>query len=172
MPAQAWRASAGSARKELIELAAQQLERAGAVLRQGSAVRLPGFAPGGGAAGSAARDALLRELEAADAEPPSVAELQALHAGADVAGALRLLAQSGSVVAVGKDRFYTAAAFARERDRVVAVLRELGKATPAEFRERLGRSRKWLIPLLEHLDRAGVTTRQGDTRILRSPKVS
>jgi selenocysteine-specific elongation factor len=171
MPAQAWRAAAGPVRKELVELAAQRLEGSGAVVREGSAVRLHGFTPGGGEAGGAARDALLRELEAADAEPPSIAELQALHAGLDVAGELRLLAQAGSVVPVGKDRYYAASALAQERERVVAILRELGTATPAQVRERLGRSRKWLIPLLEHLDREGVTTRQGDSRILRSPWV-
>jgi selenocysteine-specific elongation factor len=170
MPVQAWRGSAGGLRKELVELAERRLERAGAVTREGSAVRLPGFAAGGGAAGRAIRDAILRELEAADAEPPSVAELQAAHAGADVPGALRLLAQQGAAVAVGKDRYYAAEAFARERGRLVAIVRELGEATPAAIRERLGRSRKWLIPLLEHLDREGVTSRRGDIRVLGSGK--
>ena len=172
MPAQAWRASAGTLRKELVELAAQRLEASGAVVRDASAVRLPEFVTGGGAEGSAAREAIVHALDAADAEPPSVTELQAARPGVDVAGALRLLARSGSVVAVGKDRYYSAAALARERDRVVAVLRELRQATPAAIREKLGRSRKWLIPLLEHLDREGVTNRQGDIRTLRSEKIS
>ena len=170
MPAQAWRASAGDLRKELIELAELRLERSAAVAREGSAVRLPGFAAGGGKAGEADREALLRVLEAADAEPPAVAELQAGHPRRDVAGELRILVQQGAVIAVGKDRYYAAAAYARERDRVVAILRELGEAAPAAIRERLGRSRKWLIPLLEHLDREGVTARRGDSRVLQSPK--
>jgi selenocysteine-specific elongation factor len=170
MPVQAWRASAGALRKELVELAELRLEDAGEVRREGSVVRLPGFAPGGGAAGSATREALLRELEAADAEPPSVAELQAAHAGIDVAGALRLLAQQRAVVPVGRDRYYAAAAYSRERDRLVAIVRDLGEATPAAIRERLGRSRKWLIPLLEQLDREGVTSRRGDIRVLGSAK--
>ena len=169
MPAQAWRASAGDLRKELVELAELRLERSGAVAREGSAVRLPLFAAGGGKAGEAVREALLRALDDAGAEPPAVAELQAVHPRRDVAGELRILAQQGAVIAVGKDRYYAAAAYAKERDRVVAIIRELGEAAPAAIRERLGRSRKWLIPLLEHLDREGVTARRGDSRVLQSP---
>lgn len=41
--------------------------------------------------------------------------------------------------------------------------------TAAEFRDALGTSRKYAIPLLEHLDAAGFTLRQNDTRVLREP---
>jgi selenocysteine-specific elongation factor len=34
-------------------------------------------------------------------------------------------------------------------------------------RERLGTSRKYAVPLLEHLDRTGVTRRSGDLRFAR-----
>jgi len=84
-----------------------------------------------------------------------------------VAAALRFLARAGAVVAVGKDRFYEAEAFARERDRVTVAITEVGEATPAQVRERVGRSRKWLIPFLEHLDQQGVTERRGDVRTVR-----
>ena len=40
--------------------------------------------------------------------------------------------------------------------------------SPSELRERLGLSRKYLIPVLEYCDRVGVTTRVGNNRILRS----
>lgn len=167
MPAQAWRAAAGHVPAALVELAETRLDRAGAVTRDGSAVRLRGFVPGGGAEGDADRGVLLRALEAAGPEPPSVAELAAAHPRMDVPGALRLLAQRGAVVLVGKERYYAAVELAAERDRIVTILRELGEASPAAIRERLGRSRKWLIPLLEHLDREGVTARRGDVRVLR-----
>ncbi|HXP14462.1 MAG TPA: SelB C-terminal domain-containing protein, partial [Actinomycetes bacterium] len=36
----------------------------------------------------------------------------------------------------------------------------------SEAREALGTTRRTLIPLLEHLDRTGVTVRQGDLRRL------
>jgi selenocysteine-specific elongation factor len=166
MPAQAWRAAAAAPRAELVELAERGLERRGAIVRDGAAVRLPGWAPGGGTAARAATGALLSDIVAAGAEPPSVGELSASHPGVDVPAALRLLAQQGLVVAVGRDRYYAKEALEREREAVLGVLRELGEASPAAIRERLGRSRKWLIPLLEHLDREGVTVRRGDVRVL------
>ena len=170
MPAQAWRAAAGDLRKELVEIAELRLERGGTVVREGTVVRLPGFAVGGGAAGQALREALLRALESAGAEPPAVADLEGAHPRGDVPGALRILAQQGAVVAVGKDRYYASAAYAIECERITEIVRELGEAAPAAIRERLGRSRKWLIPLLEHLDREGVTVRKGDIRVIQSSK--
>ena len=167
MPAQAWRSSAGDLRKELVEVAELRLERGNAVVRDGATVRLPDWRPGGGEAERKVRETILRELEAADAEPPSVAELVVAHPGVDVPGALRLLALEGRAVAVGRDRYYEAEAFRRERERLAAALRELGEASPAAIRERVGRSRKWLIPFLEHLDKEGVTERRGDVRTLR-----
>jgi selenocysteine-specific elongation factor len=42
-----------------------------------------------------------------------------------------------------------------------------GDITPAAFRDRFGTTRKYTIPLLEYLDREGVTMRVGDKRKLR-----
>jgi selenocysteine-specific elongation factor len=38
-----------------------------------------------------------------------------------------------------------------------------------EFKDRFGLSRKWAIPLLEHLDSKGVTRRVGDERMIVRP---
>ena len=43
-----------------------------------------------------------------------------------------------------------------------------GDITPAAFRDRFGTTRKYTIPLLEYLDREGVTMRVGDKRRLRT----
>ena len=166
MPAQAWRAAAAVPRPGLVELAERRLEHRAAIARDGASVRLPGFTPGGGGAARTAMEALLGDLVAAGVEPPGVGELSAGRPGTDVPAALRLLAQLGLVVAVGRDRYYAKEAFERERAAILGVLRDVGEASPAVIRERLGRSRKWLIPLLEQLDRDGVTVRRGDVRVL------
>jgi selenocysteine-specific elongation factor len=36
----------------------------------------------------------------------------------------------------------------------------------ADFKDRFGLSRKWAIPLLEHLDSVGATRRMGDERMV------
>jgi len=46
-------------------------------------------------------------------------------------------------------------------------LREHGSATASELRQALGTSRRIVIPLLERLDKDGVTSRAGDKRFLK-----
>ena len=48
------------------------------------------------------------------------------------------------------------------------VLGQLDQITVSSFRETLGTSRKYAVPLLEYFDGQGVTTRRGDVRTLRS----
>jgi selenocysteine-specific elongation factor len=54
-------------------------------------------------------------------------------------------------------------------DRAVAFIRDAGPAgrTVSAVREALGTSRKYTVPLLEHLDGKGVTRRVGDVRVAR-----
>jgi selenocysteine-specific elongation factor len=55
---------------------------------------------------------------------------------------------------------------------ILAVQTRFGgqdNVTPAMFRDLFGISRKHLLPLLEYLDRMGVTTRDGDVRRVQPP---
>jgi selenocysteine-specific elongation factor len=108
------------------------------------------------------RQRIVDRVVAAGLTAPTVAELEG---GADAANALRRAAEDGTVVAVSREWYVSAAALAGLAD----TLRELGERGPitvAAVRERLGLSRKYLIPLLEWADRSGVTIRQGDVRLL------
>lgn len=130
------------------------------VLAQGMA-RLPDFAPRLSAAQDVIRSALLHALEAAGTEPPSIEELAAsLRVDASMLTSVaRLLAREGTLVAVEPARYYVAATV----DALLARLREGMRPDadygPAELRELLGFSRKFLIPFLEFTDRSGVTHR-------------
>ncbi len=78
---------------------------------------------------------------------------------------LRELVRHGLVVEVG-DHWFAASAL-QQAARVVARLlaeRPAG-VTVSEVRAALGSSRKYVVPLLGHLDAAGVTRRRGDVRI-------
>ncbi|MBW2523451.1 MAG: SelB C-terminal domain-containing protein, partial [Deltaproteobacteria bacterium] len=63
------------------------------------------------------------------------------------------------------DLWFDAAAVADLTAKVEAHLRQEGKLTIAEFKQMTGLGRRQTIPLLEHLDRTGVTRRQGDDRV-------
>ena len=101
----------------------------------------------------------LRALAAKPFAPPSPAE-----AGCP-ATEVRALIRSGAVVE--RDGIYFAAeAIKRAAARVAALLTTSPAGVSASaVREALGTSRKYAIPLLEHLDATGVTRRRGDLRV-------
>ncbi len=72
----------------------------------------------------------------------------------------------GALVKVG-DELYRGSQIANIRARVETHLRERERMTPAEFRDLIGTSRKYAVPLLEWLDAQSVTIRDGDYRRLR-----
>ena len=73
---------------------------------------------------------------------------------------------SGVIEPVDQERYADRAALDRFRGALEAALHEAGAATPAVLRDRLGLTRKFLIPLLEWADRRGITRRDGDARTL------
>jgi len=117
--------------------------------------------------GDAEIDRVVRILEEAELSPPSLAELELQTGRRDVGAILRLAAQSGRVEAVERERYYARPAL----DRFTATLTEIGRErliAPAALRDRLGISRKYMIPLLEWADAKGITERVGDARRLRN----
>ena len=117
--------------------------------------------------GDAEIDRVVRILEQAELSPPSLAELERQTGRRDIAAILRLAAQTGRVEAVERERYYARPAL----ERFAATLAEIGRGSfiaPAEIRDRLGISRKFMIPLLEWADAKGITERVGDQRRLRN----
>ena len=83
---------------------------------------------------------------------------------------LAYLVERGQVVVLGDGIAFSAAAYREMAERVVAHLREHGKATLAEVRDMFETSRKYAQALLEHLDSQKVTQRVGEERVLRQTR--
>ncbi len=109
---------------------------------------------------------LVRRLVEARWQVPTVAELQQEFPDLGVAPLLAHLAREGGVEQVDLERYASKPALEEFRGALEATLRELGRATPAQLRDRTGLTRKYLIPLLEWADRRGITRREGDARVL------
>lgn len=77
---------------------------------------------------------------------------------------LRLLEEEGAIVALGSDLYLSATAVASATRAIRERLRGKEGLGPADFKAVLPVTRKYLIPLLEHFDRIGVTARRGDGR--------
>ncbi|HEY0672431.1 MAG TPA: selenocysteine-specific translation elongation factor [Longimicrobiales bacterium] len=148
--------------QQLAEAALRRAAERGLVRVQGSTVALADFRPELSARQEVLREQLLARLRAEGLAPPQVSELAAELKSTDVGDVLRLLEARGEVKNVATDWFVDAAALAR----AVGAVRSLprGPLPASEFKTALPVSRKYLIPLLEYLDRVGVTRREGDLR--------
>ncbi len=132
----------------------------------GSVARQPGWRPALDARATDASDKLARRLAQARWQIPTVAELEREFPDFPVRALLSHFARNGTVEPIDAERYAAAGALAEFRAALEAALAELGSATPAALRDRLGLTRKYLIPLLEWADRRGVTRRAGDARVL------
>ena len=80
---------------------------------------------------------------------------------------LGYLIQEGRVVKVSEEVVFSQKAYGDMVDLVVRHAKTEGSITVAQARNLLGSSRKYVLPLLEHLDQQRVTRRVGDERVLR-----
>jgi selenocysteine-specific elongation factor len=78
---------------------------------------------------------------------------------------LRFLIETGEVSEVGPDVILLRENFERMKDAVADFISQNGSATVSDLRQRLQSSRRIMVPLLERLDREGVTRRVGDKRM-------
>jgi selenocysteine-specific elongation factor len=85
---------------------------------------------------------------------------------AELERAIDLLARGGTLVRV-KDLVFHKSALDELRARLTAFLQERQQITPQEWKEMVGASRKFAIPLAEHFDAEKLTLRVGDLRKLR-----
>lgn len=159
---------ASAASTDLIEAALRDHIDHGRLTAAGPRVSLPGAGATLTAAEEVQLSALRGALREGGLQPPTVNDLQkALRIPRDVLDdLLRLLADAGDTRSITPEIHIDAGALAEMTDRVRRLMVDGEPAGPAVFKEEFGLSRKYLIPLLEHLDSAGVTRRTSEGRVL------
>jgi selenocysteine-specific elongation factor len=80
---------------------------------------------------------------------------------------LSVLIDQGKVVRVTDGVVFDAGTYREMTDRIVQHLKDQGNITVAEARTMFDTSRKYILPLLEHMDQQQITRRTGDERVLR-----
>jgi len=119
------------------------------------------------------QEALSRELEETllkEAFAPSGEEDLARAMGAkrdEIRAVLDAMRSMGKIVRVDESMFFHPNVLDDARQRLVGHLREHGQVTIAEFRDLIGASRKYALPLMNYFDTLRVTERKGDVRVLR-----
>ncbi|HXH10442.1 MAG TPA: selenocysteine-specific translation elongation factor [Alphaproteobacteria bacterium] len=120
-----------------------------------------------------AREQLLRQVEAAflagGYQPPRVEEVfEKLQIGkGHDRELLQVLVDQGRAVRLKENVVFHRDVLQKVEATLVQFLREHREITPVEFKDLLGVSRKYAIPLLEYFDSQKLTIRVGDKRVLR-----
>jgi selenocysteine-specific elongation factor len=156
---------------KLLHLVLEALAADQALVVERDTVRRPGHDP--------ARTRALKDLaplaeralalfRAAGLQPPRPVEAAA-SLGVDARAlqpVLDMLVRGGSLVRV-KDLVFFAPAVDELREKLRAHLQARREITPQEWKELVGASRKFTIPLAEHFDAEKLTMRVGEVRRLR-----
>jgi selenocysteine-specific elongation factor len=158
----------GREERAAVERVIDDLVAEGALFRRGPAIGISGRDPQLSERQQRAAEAIERTyLDAGLASPREEELRERMQAPAEAfEQVIVALIEQGKLVRIADNVTYHAAALAEAEE----VLREyLGKhdsVEVADFRDHLGVSRKYALALLEHFDRAGVTRRRGDERVL------
>ncbi|HSQ59385.1 MAG TPA: SelB C-terminal domain-containing protein [Acidobacteriota bacterium] len=156
----------------LFDEALGSLVERGVLAARGDRVSLPNAGPVFTPDQSKALETLERRLTDGGWQVPDVAELlKGVPPALKPQELIRYLVESGRVVKVTADLLYPAARWADLEAQVRQHFSRNPDLTMAAFKARFQVSRKYSIPILEHLDRTGLTRRQGDVR-LPGPKIS
>jgi selenocysteine-specific elongation factor len=165
MPAQLLRTRI-HATPEIVDGALDAASANDRVVTRAGFVALSGWSPTPDRRQTAVLQALVSQLEASGAEPPSIEELSA-GLGSDPGPELRYLERRGDVVQVEQNRYYAATQLKLILGRLREAMAGGAELNPSQLRETLGLSRKYLIPLLEYCDRVGYTSRTAAGRVWR-----
>ncbi len=138
---------------------------------QGDQVTLPGRSAQLTSEESKLSTAVLELYEKAGLAPPSPGEAaMALGAKPQILdGVVRHLVARGQMVKLPSGLLLAAAALSGLRQDLLATAWD--RFSVADFKDRFGLTRKWAIPLLEHLDSTGATRRVGDDRMVVRPSL-
>jgi selenocysteine-specific elongation factor len=133
---------------------------------RGDQVILPGRSSELTAEESSLATAVLARFEQAGLTPPGPSDLQdELKTKPQILdGVVRHLVARGQLIRLPSGLVLAAAAVTDLRRQLLSTAWE--RFSVADFKDRFGLSRKWAIPLLEHLDSTGATKRVGDDRLV------
>ena len=103
-------------------------------------------------------------LDANPLEPPNPKEI--INSENDEA-ALKFLLQTNEAIQLDEKVILLSKNYNEAVDKIRSYITQNGPATAADLRKALSSTRRVIIPLLEHLDKEGITFRSGDTRVLK-----
>jgi selenocysteine-specific elongation factor len=80
------------------------------------------------------------------------------------------LIEQGALVQVQEEILFHREKYEEARKRVIDGIARDGVLLSSTFKDEIGSTRKYVIPLLEHFDEIGLTSREGDGRVMRKAR--
>ena len=156
--------------RAVIEELVKELAAEGAIVRDGSGVRLSGHRARLSGADAGLWERVRPLLEKTGLRPPTLAELAASLKlePSKLEHALSRVARQGLLVRVSKTRFFLPAGLRRLEQIARAAAAPGGAITASVFRDHSGIGRNTAIEVLEYFDRIRFTRRVGDAHVLIS----
>lgn len=118
------------------------------------------------------KDKIWGSFESAGYQPPTPEQVTSPF-GKDAKTALMVfeaLVDSGRLVKINEDIYLPEDKLVEAREKVTAYIKEHGQITAADFRDLIGASRKYAVPVLEYFDYIKLTRRVEDKRVLFSSR--
>jgi selenocysteine-specific elongation factor len=136
----------------------------------GGRLRAWGRVPALNASQQQKRDAILEILARDPWQTPRTDEIPTLVGGvsAEVDQILSLLDEEGRIVRLREGVVLLAETVEAAKGKIAEHVARAGSLAPSDLKDLIGATRKYSIPLLEHLDAVGFTMRRGDRRVLRT----
>lgn len=144
------------------------LEEHGEVCTSGTLAHLPSWEVTLSPAQQAGVARIIGELQRTGVNVPSAEELVRISGlpAQTTKEILDLLIHRGEIIKAADDLFFCSSAIEDAEAKLRDYLSANEKITVSEFRDLIGTSRKYALPLLEYFDSRKITRRQGDERIM------
>ena len=159
----------GNVRAAAFEQLIERLANAGEVELEEKVVRASDFVPRLSQREEAIAARLRADAMVAGLEPPTLAEWSAeleLPEN-ELRPVLGHLVRDGSLVRAPGELWFDKGAVDELREKVIAHLTDEGELPTASYKDMIGTSRKYAVPLMELFDGEHLTMRKGEARVLR-----
>ncbi len=156
---------------ELVDEALRMLGERESLEIEGAVVRTAGWKPRLSTGQSDLAERMVHVYCSSGEEPPTLGEVVKQH-GEGALPVLRFLEREGRLIRISGDFYYCPDVVDRMVGRLAGAMEDGREYSPADVKDAVGTSRKYLIPFLEFCDRTRVTERKGAGRVLRNRQLS
>jgi len=156
---------------ELVDEALRMLGERESLEIEGAVVRTAGWKPRLSTGQSDLAERMVHVYCSSGEEPPTLGEVVKQH-GEGALPVLRFLEREGRLIRISGDFYYCPDVVDRMVGRLAGAMEDGREYSPADVKDAVGTSRKYLIPFLEFCDRTRVTERKGAGRVLRNRQLA